>query len=241
MGDTIHYTLTYGEAGMNLAGAVIEDQMTDLQKLVSAITVTKADGTRFTMPTGTGQWSEDGNNWDFWDDGKYSTGKICLFKWKLPANIGEGPITIEYDTQIITEAEANESGINGNHSAFNDFKDNHDTVETEVKIEFPKEVTHNPQVRKEFDHWDVNNGRVYWDIIVEKDADSAYPLENVSVREATDQNHVVFKSESQGVYYYAAKASDFDVIHAIVTTDDGTELTPGVDYSIDKENALFLV
>ena len=240
MGDTIHYTLTYGEAGMNLAGAVIEDQMTDLQKLVSAITVTKADRTRITMPTGTGQWSEDGNNWAFWDDGKYSTGKICLFKWKLPENIGEGPITIEYDTQIITEDEANESGINGNHSAFNAFKDNHDTVETEVKIEFPKEVTHNPQVRKEFDHWDVENSKVYWNIIVEKDAGSAYPIKNVTVREAWDQSHVSITEGNQGFYgYNMFDGSYFDITNAVVTTDDGTVLTPGVDYTIDKPKTEF--
>ena len=240
MGDTIHYTLTYGEAGMNLAGAVIEDQMTDLQKLVSAITVTKADRTSFTMPTGTGQWSEDGNNWAFWDDGKYSNGKIFLFKWKLPADIGEGPITIEYDTQIITKAEANESGINGEHSAFNDFKDNHDTVETEVKIEFPKEVTHNPQVRKEFDHWDVENSKVYWNIIVEKDADSAYPIENVTVREAWDQSHVSITEGNQGFYgYNVFNGTYFDITNAVVTTDDGTVLTPGVDYTIDKSKTEF--
>lgn len=240
MGDKIHYTLTYGEAGMNLAGAVIEDQMTDLQKLVSAITVTKADGTRITMPTGTGQWSEDGNNWAFWDDGKYSTGKILLFKWKLPANIGKGPITIEYDTQIITEAEANESGINGDNSAFNDFKDNHDTVETEVKIEFPKEVTHNPQVRKEFDHWDVENSKVYWNIIVEKDANSAYPIENVTVREAWDQSSVSITEGNQGFYgYNVFNGTYFDITNAVVTTDDGTVLTPGVDYTIDKSKTEF--
>ena len=240
MGDKIHYTLTYGEAGMNLAGAVIEDQMTDLQKLVGAITVTKADGTRIIMPTGTGQWSEDGNNWDFWDDGKYSTGKICLFKWKLPANIGEGPITIEYDTQIISEAEANESGIHGDQSAFNDFKDNHDTVETEVKIEFPKQVTHNPQVRKEFDHWDDENSKVYWNIIVEKDVYSAYPLENVTVQECWDRNQVSITEGNQGYHgYNTFDGSYFDITNAVVTTDDGTVLTPGVDYTIDKATTKF--
>ena len=62
MDSTVHYTLTFGEAGMNLANAVIEDYMTDIQKLVGPITIKKADGTSFTMPTGTGQYSEDGNN-----------------------------------------------------------------------------------------------------------------------------------------------------------------------------------
>lgn len=238
MGDTVHYTLTYGEAGMNLSGAVIEDQMTDLQKLVSAITVTKADGTKFTMPTGTGQWSEDGNNWDFWDDGKYSTGKICLFKYKLPADIGQGPITIEYDTQIISEAEANESGIHGDQSAFNDFKDNHDTVETEVKIEFPKQVTHNPQIRKKFLDCDIENSIVYWDIIVEKQDESGYPLENVEVEEKFSDIHLTEPSQgynNDGTF----NGDNFDTIHAVVTTDDGTVLTPGKDYTVDRAKAKF--
>ena len=238
MDDTVHYTLTYGEAGMNLAGAVIEDQMTDLQKLVSAITVTKADGTSFTMPTGTGQWSEDGNNWDFWDDGKYSTGKICLFKYKLPADIGEGPITIEYDTQIITKAEANESGIHGDQSAFNDFRDKHDTVETEVKIEFPKQVTHNPQIRKEFLDYDIENSIVYWDIIVEKQDESGYPLENVEVEEKFSDIHLTEPSQgynNNGTF----NGDNFDTIHAVVTTDDGTVLTPGKDYTVDIAKAKF--
>ena len=236
MGSIVHYTLTYGKAGMNLAGAVIEDEMTDLQKLVGSITVTRADGTSFEMPIGNGRYSDTGNNWDFWDDGKYNPSqRILLFKYRLPSTIGDGPITIDYDTQIITEEEAKESGIADTQSAFNKFI----KPETEVKIEFPKEVTHNPQVRKEFDHWDVNEGKAYWDIIVEKDNDSAYPLEDVWVRECTDWNNVHFKSENQAVWDYIAKASDFDVINAVVTTDDGTVLTPGVDYTVDIGNAMF--
>ena len=46
--------------GMNMGGATIYDEMTDLQKLVSSVTITKANGSTFTMPTGTGQWAADG-------------------------------------------------------------------------------------------------------------------------------------------------------------------------------------
>ena len=239
MGSIVHYTLTYGEEGMDLANVVIEDYMTDLQKLAGEITIKKSDGTTFTMPQGTGQYSENGNNWIFWDDGRYNTdssgNRICLFKYRLPNDIGEGPITVEYDVQIISEAEAKESGINDTQSAFNKFI----KPETEVKIEFPKEVTHNPQVRKEFDKWDVDTGKVYWNIIIEKDAESAYPLENVWVRESTDNNNVHFSSENQQLWDYIAKAGEFDVINAVVTTDDGTILTPGVDYTVDTANAQF--
>ena len=237
MESTVHYVLTYGEEGMNLANAVIEDSMTDLQKLVGDITVKKSDGTTFTMPDASQEWGEDGSRWTYLDDGKYSTGSITLFKYKLPADIGEGPITIEYDAQIITEDEAKEFGINGTQSAFNKFIE----AQTEVKIDFPKEVTHNPQVRKKFDHWDVENSKVYWNIIVEKDADSAYPLENVTVREAWNLNHVSITEPNQGYNTYNTfDASYFDVIHAVVTTDDGTVLSPGIDYTIDEANSKFI-
>ena len=236
MGSTVHYTLTYGNPGMNLAGVVIEDWMTDLQKLTSDITITKADGTSFTMPSGSNQWSEGGNNWAFWDDGKYSTGSILLFKYRLPNDIGNGPIIIAYDVDIITEEEAKEAGVAGTQTAFNKFIE----PQTEVKIEFPKEVTHNPQVRKEFDHWDIENSKVYWNIIVEKDADSAYPLENVTVRESWDRNQVSITEGNQSYYgYNNFDGTYFDSVHATVTTDDGTVLTPGVDYTIDKENTMF--
>lgn len=239
-GDTVHYTLTLGKPGMNLAGAFIEDWMTDIQKLVGDITIKKSDGTPFTMPQATGQWTWDGCTWSFYDDGIYKINEnVQVFRYRLPQDIGEGPITIEYDAQLISEEEAKESGITDTTHALNKFTKDGISASTDVSIEYPKNPSHNPQVRKEFDHWDVDGGRVYWNIIVEKDNDSAYPLENITVQEATDRNHVVFKSENQGVWYYAAKASDFDVIHAVVTTDDGTVLTPGVDYFIEKENALF--
>ena len=240
-GSTVHYTLTYGKAGMNLAGALIEDQMTDIQKLVGDITVTKADGTSsFTMPIGTGQWSEDGNNWIFWNDGKYDVNsRICLFKYRLPPDIGEGPITIEYDAQIISEEEAKESGIGGLHSAFNKFIE----PETEVKINFPTN-RHDPQVRKEFDHWDVDRNTLYWNIIVERKDDSAYPIEYVEVREFPNESGIVITNPSIGVSWHivtlAETVENFDLINATVTTDDGTVLTPVVDYTIDKTKGAFI-
>ena len=240
-GDTVHYTLTLGKAGMNLANAVIEDWMTDIQKLVGNITITRSNGTSFTMPLASGQWAEDGNRWDYWDDGKYNKyGQVWLFRYRLPNDIGEGPITIEYDAQIISEAEAKENGITGTTSALNAFSSNGVTPTTEVKIEYPKDVQHNPQVRKEFDRWDVENSRVYWNIIVEKDEESAYPLENVTVREAWDRGRVSVNEPNQG--WYGKNDFDgtyFDVTHAVVTTDDGTVLTPGVDYTIDKDTSMF--
>jgi hypothetical protein len=107
MGDTIHYTLTFGKEGSNLAGVRIYDEMTDLQKLSGNVTITKADGSIFTMPAGSGQWASDGVLWNYFDDDKYSDQMVRVFNYVLPQDIGNGPITVEYDAVIINEDEAN--------------------------------------------------------------------------------------------------------------------------------------
>ena len=236
-GSTVHYTLTYGDATKNLSNAVIMDEMTDMQKLVGNVTITKPDGSTVTMPTASGQWAEDGVVWTFLDDGVYSTSLVRVFRYRLPNDFGNGPIIIEYDAQIISAAEAKESGIGNTQNIYNKFDKN----QTVIYVEYPREYQHNPKVTKEFnDKWDVDNNTLYWDIIVEKDDDSAYPIENVSVREFWDESGITIKNEKIGVYYYKVdSAEDFDLIKAIVTTDDGTQLTPGVDYTIDKESGKF--
>lgn len=240
MGSTVHYTLTFGKPGMNMAGKVIEDYMTDMQKLVGDITVKKADGTSFIMPSGTGQWSEDGNNWTFWDDEKYSNSNICLFKYKLPNDIGEGPITVEYDTKIITEQEANDSGIQGTQHIHNRFTLDGHPSETDVKVEYPSDPKHEPKIQKDFDHWDVENNKVYWTITVDKTDDSAFPLQNIKVTEKADGGiYITEKNVSEWHNHPIDDFKLFDVINAVVTTDDGTILTPGQDYTIDKETATF--
>ena len=240
IGSTVHYILTFGKTGMNMENVTILDEFTDIQKLVGDITIKKADGTTYKMPNGSGMWNDDGVVWMFSDDEKYSSSNVRVFNYRLPEDIGNGPIIVEYDAQIITEAEAKESGITGDQTAYNTFRINNHQAQTEVKIEFPREVKHNATVRKEFDHWDVENSRVYWNIIVEKDEESAYPLTDVSVREAWDVSHVSITEGNQGYHgYNRFDGTYFDAIGAVITTDDGTVLTPGKDYTIDKKNTMF--
>ena len=236
----VRYVMSFGKAGMNMGGATIYDEMTDLQKLVSSVTITKANGSTFTMPTGTGQWAADGVVWSFFDDETYSTGMVRVFNYILPQDIGEGPITVEYETQIISEDKARENGIVDTQNAKNIFRVNNYPAETDINIDFPKAVKHEPQVSKEFDHWDLVNQKVYWNIILEKTDESAYPLENVTVRENDWGGiYITEKKVSGWDNYQISDFSLFDVLRAEVTTDDGTVLTPGIDYTVNRNDASF--
>ena len=240
MGNTIHYVLTFGKSGMDMSNVTIYDEFTDIQKLTGSVTIKKNDGSSFTMPAGSGQWNDDGVVWMYFDDDRYSNENVRVFNYRLPNDIGVGPITVEYDAQIISEDEAKESGISDTQNAYNTFRINNYQAQTDVKIEFPKEQKHNPQVKKEFDHWDVPNSKVYWNIIVEKDAESSYPLENVTVQEAWMYGKVSINEGNQGYYgYNQFNGSNFDVLNAVVMTDDGTVLTPGKDYLVDKSSSKF--
>lgn len=242
IGSTLHYTLTFGDASMNLGGVTIFDEMTDLQKLVSDVTIKKADGTSVKMPMGTWQWAEDGVVWQHFDDGRYYVNQMVrVFNYRLPSDIGTGPITVEYDTQIISEEEANESGIKDKNSVSNRFTVNNHSAQTTVDVKFPTDPKHNPMISKEWDGFDIENNIVYWNITVEKDAESAYPIENITVAEILNDIHITEPSQkyydnSGGRGFFG---SDFDMVHAVVSTDDGTILTPGTEYTIDKENAKF--
>lgn len=241
MGSTVHYTLTFGDATMNLGKALIFDEMTDLQRLVSDVTIKKADGTTFKMPTGSWTWADDGVVWNYFDDEKYSLQMVRVFQYRLPADIGYGPVTVEYDAQIIGEEEANELGLKGTQTAWNTFLANGQTAQTNIKIEFPTDAAHKPDIKKAWAGFDVQNNIVYWNITVEKEAGSAYPIENITVAEVLNDIHITepsqgYNNDSGGRGFFG---SDFDMVHAIVTTDDGTVLTPGTDYTIDKESAKF--
>ena len=194
------------------------------------------------MPMGSGQWSDNGVVWNYFDDGKYSTQMVRVFSYKLPSDFGNGPITVEYDTQIISEDEANESGIKDTKDAYNIFTVNNHQAQTDVKIEFPTDPNHEPQISKKFDKWDIDNNKVYWTITVEKTADSAYPLENIKVSEGSYGGITITESKVAGWNNHGISEDEyklFDVVNAVVTTDDGTVLTPGVDYTIDKDEASF--
>ncbi|MBQ9325025.1 MAG: Cna B-type domain-containing protein [Clostridia bacterium] len=265
-GDTINYTVTYGGEGWTLDGTTLLDQMSDIQKLASGVTVTldkalmrtitwpdgtvwEAGQTSFTMPIGSSQWAEDGVVWtDFFDDGKYSLSNdwprvYCL---KLPDGrseenpyFAEGTqMTVTYSTTVITEAEALESSITGLQNAYNKTTANNQSSQTQVPVQFPNEVTHVPAIQKEFSRWDFENRMVYWTIIVKAGEGSTYPLDNVYVRENVVWNGVSIKNSNQGIDYTVISADAFDMINAKIVTDSGAVLQPGEDYTVHKGSGL---
>ncbi|MCR5097303.1 MAG: Cna B-type domain-containing protein [Erysipelotrichaceae bacterium] len=241
IGSTVHYRLVFGNASMNMGGKTVTDEMTYLQKLASVVTITKANGNSYQMPTATSDWADDGVVWGYFtSNANYNTSLYRVFNYKMPDDIGNGPIVIEYDATIISLNDANNAGIKSTQHAYNKLIIDNNTSQTDVIIEFPTDPKHDSQVSKQFDRFDVSNNKVYWKINVEKTSDSAYPLENITVRE----------SDWGGVYITESKVAGwnnhgiddftlFDAIHAVVTTDDGTELTPGIDYTVNKNDASF--
>ena len=259
-GSTIHYTITYGSDNINNDGVTIQDQMTDIQKLTGSVTITLpkldndvtwSDGTvwtasatqkTYTMPIGSSAWANDGLVWEYFSDGSYNVNEWArVFNLKLPDGIGAGEITVEYDVEVISEEEALANGIIGLKNAQNQVTINGKNASTTVPVQFEEDVDHNPALSKSFAEWDLENQLVYWYITVEAAEGSAYPLTDITVREVTknDQNHTWIKAPNEGVYYYQPDGSEFDVLHAVVTTESGDVLQPGVDYSIDKTAGTF--
>ena len=146
MGRTLNYVVVFGEAAdpdnnklaTNLSGAVISDYMTDNQKLIGNITITYADGTTETMPVASnGQW-DGGVKWN--DDGQYGAYNTDLFCYSLPAGT-VGPVTVTYQTQIISKEEAIAAGIWNSTESDNTAKLGNLTDTTTVTAEMPSEPT----------------------------------------------------------------------------------------------------
>ena len=279
---TVTYTVTYGyDKIKKMDGITINDEMTDIQKLVmntdgtatikvnidkepeadivaenGTVLLTKeqwqAGTTWFNMPMATAMYNEDGYSWPYFDDDSYSTSDtVRVFHYKLPNGIGVNTVTVTFQVEMISQAEANESGIMGDQHAWNTGSAENKSDVTDVPVPFDKEVTHYPDIEKEFDHWDVENNKLYWKIIVKRASDSAYPLKNVTVSE--QRNHDWKPTHSGGEYFHdisftydggsvSGTGVDykwFDLVHAVITTESGTELQPVIDYTIDRDNASF--
>ena len=210
-------------------------------------TVWEAGQTSFTMPVGSSQWAEDGVVWtDFFDDGQYSVSNDQnnwprVYNLKLPDGRGDSnpyfaegtQITVTYTTTVISQAEALENSIIGLQNAYNRTTANNQSSMTTVPVKFEDEVTHEPAIDKEFDHWDFDNRMVYWTITVKADEGSTYPLNDIAVREQLSSSQ--YENKNQGVNSYTIKATDLDLTKAIVRTASGVVLQPGEDYTVDKD------
>ncbi|MBQ9211819.1 MAG: Cna B-type domain-containing protein, partial [Clostridia bacterium] len=252
----ITYTIIVGEGEADMSNVVVTDQMTDMQKVVGKVKVTTTNelsndvkekieavgGTiiganSFYMPTSTSGYSNDGFAWAaYHDDGNYSKDNwVRVFQYRFPEGIGAGPITITYDTKVISEEEARNAGIQDTQNVYNQVNAENNQRTTVVYPEYPGDVKSEPTLEKRFVRFGEDGHTVYWAIDVQKTEDSAYPLTNVVVQEGVNKTMETYFFNTLGYWeQYAIKAEDIDMIGAVVTTESGLVLQPGVDYDIHK-------
>ena len=108
-GQTINYTIVVGDADHTLNQLNVVDNMTDLQTLEGAITITYADGTTETMPSSAVRWINDSS---------FSANTAQVFDYTFTTS-KNGPATITYTTKAITQAQAKEAGIYGTQTIAN--------------------------------------------------------------------------------------------------------------------------
>ena len=126
-GSELNYTIEYGNSEKPMGGVTINDQMTDNQKLVGSITVKYKDGSTETIPADA-----------LATDTNYSVNRVNLFSFKLKDDAGYGPVTVTYQTKIISKEEAAEAGIYGIQSVLNNANSEGVSSETEGKVTFPE-------------------------------------------------------------------------------------------------------
>ena len=163
-GDTLTYTLTYGNGKKNMSGVYIYDAMTDLQNLTSDITIKYyklgSDGTTFELIpdiTGTIPMSDNGG-WgtgEVWhanhgDTAKtafsadlsnytYGTGLSDVFSYTLPndlPNNGKVKLEITYTTRVIGKDTASRCGVYDVQKVINSFTVDGETRTTEGDVPF---------------------------------------------------------------------------------------------------------
>ena len=99
-GETVNYTLTFGDSSTPLANLKIADYITDVFKDYSDITVSWNGGS-----TTLNASSEA-------TDGSYSTGSVKLFEYTfLPDNEAYGPVTVTYSAKTIDATTAKKNDI----------------------------------------------------------------------------------------------------------------------------------
>ena len=237
-GEIVTYTITVGDAGTSLDGVKVMDDFTDIQKLVEgSVKVTLPSGTAYDMPIASDHWSADGVVWtDYEDDGMYSTnGTVRVFYYTFPEGAGNGPATITYQAQIITEDDAKTAGFTGLKSAINSVVVGNNNPKTEIKPRFPEDLQHNPVVSKEGTGIDAWTNTVKWRITVDKDVDSAFPLTDVYVYEHVGNESQYYIQTALGYSNWTgSEASWYDMLNAVVSTESGNILTPIKDYTVHK-------
>ena len=236
-GAVVHYHIEFGDENMTLNGEKMSDTMTDVFTAISDITITRADGTTITMPASSQQWAEDGVAWSYFKDDNYDRNEMRVFVYTLPNDIGNGPITIDYDATLIEPDTAFDQKIYGDTTVINKVSAKGHEAVAPIVATFPKLSLHKPALSKIWQSWDIENNNVVWSMTIDVDEDSEFPLTDVTLNE--DINGGSYMVCTDPYASSTAKATDFDLLHADVKTASGLGLTLGIDYTIDKANASF--
>lgn len=164
-GQLLTYTLTFGDEALQMNNKSVYDEMTNTQTLVGDVTVSwgsGADAKSFTMPNN----STQGNNTNgvYWEltqaDRTYSSSNLTLFNYtfpdqtanipgtETPAGVIMGPVTITYQTRVMSAEQAAASGLYGEQPVNNSYTFNNQTAMTTGDVPFVDQQTHIPAIRK---------------------------------------------------------------------------------------------
>ena len=260
----VTYQLSFGDANTVVDGTLrIMDEMTDLQKLDGDVTVTvpgAADGTytlwnganvevrdgSFIMPTASNGWDTTGVTWGYFDDGAYNTYTVRVFCFQFPdlkdgaGNPVKGPVGVTYRTRIISADEAATANVTGTQSVYNTATSGNGSATTEVTPTFPSNLSHVPALSKRFLSWDDDGYTTWWGIRIEADASdsdnrSTYPLTDLTLTEDITGGGVYYSTEYPVQNYVRNELGDLDLLGAVISTDSGTVLQAGRDYTINKQ------
>ena len=131
LGSYIYYEMTYGNDYTNLNNYWISDYMTELQTLVGDVEYQITNDLQNIHPT---EWikipvaptaetgTPDGVKWGYeHTDGQYSNQNKTVFTFRLPADAGEGKLTVRYTARVMTQEEAQANSLYGTYTNYNNF------------------------------------------------------------------------------------------------------------------------
>ena len=162
--QVLTYTLTFGDEGLVMNNRNIYDEMTNTQTLISDVTVSWVSGGEtksFLMPVSSPGNNVNGVYWELTEANRtYTANNQTLFNYSFPdqtANLpgtdvpaGEirGPVTVTYQTKVMSAEQAAANNLYGIQPVNNSYTFNGQTATTIGDVPFEDQQTHIPAIRK---------------------------------------------------------------------------------------------